>query len=125
MNLRRVFSALALAMAALVPSAASAQVAPVRMFVLTDTNAHTIAAVPAASSIELIGFKSLSTTAQTATVTCWDSLTASGTVVDVEQALTTTNPVILPLGGLGIYTALTCQASAAPTGSGIAVYYRL
>ena len=72
----------------------------------------------------LVGVFSNSATAQTATVTCYDSLaTATGTPffigpLGISQVINFATP------GRPFFIGIVCQASVAPTGNGIEVYVR-
>lgn len=70
---------------------------------------------------------SLSTTAQTANVKCYDSATGSvaGTPIVIVQALAGTNPVLYKDPGEAFFTGLTCKADAAATGTGIEIDFAI
>lgn len=72
----------------------------------------------------LIGMFSNSATAQTASVTCYDSVaTATGTPYYFGP-LGLSQQFSAPLPGRPFFSGIVCQASAAPTGNGIEVYVR-
>lgn len=95
------------------------------------TTAATTCTVPGASASTpqqasvIIGFVNNSTTAQTATVTCYDnSISASGAVAASIGPLGVSQVITWPPPGRPLFFGLTCQASATPVGAGIEVYIR-
>ena len=122
----------AAALAALIPSAASAGEYPTEVqatyFVCAlTTAAATPCLVPAngGPTSVLAGVANNSLTAQTVTVTCYDNATtASGPVAASIAALGATQIISWPLPGRPLVNGLTCQASGVPNGAGIEVYFR-
>jgi len=72
----------------------------------------------------LVGYHNNSATAQTANVTCYDSLSASGYQVAVVAAPAAGAIGAFPLPGLPLSIGLTCIASAAITGDSVEVFFR-
>lgn len=71
----------------------------------------------------LVGVYNNSATAQTASLSCYDGLAATGTpIVTLGPMGAALPPVVWPNSGKGFFTALTCKLSAAPTGNGVDVY---
>jgi hypothetical protein len=79
---------------------------------------------PSVNPTFFIAFNNNSATAQTANVTCWDSLTASGYQVAVSAPLAAGAKADFPLPGIPLQIGLTCQASAAITGDSVEVFFR-
>jgi hypothetical protein len=79
---------------------------------------------PTNNAAVLVGYANNSATAQTATVTCYDSLTASGYQVTVIPALAVGQIGAFPLPGVPLSVGLTCIASAAITGDSVEVFFR-
>jgi len=74
---------------------------------------------------QLVGFKNLASTAQTATISCYDVVvTISGTAIVVEAALGGSQMDTWPPPGKLYLLGLVCQASGSLTSPGVDVYFR-